>query len=163
MTIADRTWDRLPPEIHSRIMAATAHARTRVIEESQGLWEVNALAGDRFVHMTLGLRDDGSVSEETRTFLTSEILDVSLGSDGATLEVQGASGAELVRVPGDIGRALSRQEDGLERAAKGIGQGIVGRFKELTGELIDDPELEQAGIVQQLDAKIRRADDDPPT
>jgi uncharacterized protein YjbJ (UPF0337 family) len=166
VTIADRTWDNLPPEIHSRIMAATAHAQTRVIEASDASrqWEVNALAGDRLVHMTLGLRDDGSVSEETRTFLTSEVMTVSLASDEgapATLEVHGSSGAELMQVPDSIGRALShRDEEGLERAVKGIGQGIAGRLKELTGELLDNPEMERAGIVQQLDSKIRRADDD---
>lgn len=72
-------------------MAATAHAGARVIEkraESEpecphGLWDVNAVAGDRFVRMTLGVREDGSVSDETRSFLISEILDVTFIPDGA--------------------------------------------------------------------------------
>ena len=91
VTIADRTWDTLPPEIHSRIMAATAHASERVIRqcdppESDPLersWEVSALAGDRFVHMFLGLRADGSVSEATATFLVADLLDISFDADGA--------------------------------------------------------------------------------
>lgn len=126
MTIADRTWDDLPSDIHARIMAATAHAAVRSIEKRpapdpecpNGRWDVNALAGDRFVHMTLGVREDGSVSEETRTFLTSEILDVSFAPDGAaTVTVPGPSGPESVAIPASIGPALDRPDcadgDGL--------------------------------------------------
>lgn len=118
MTIADRTWDNLPPEIHSRIMAATAHADDRLIRCSDGpdgpepgspepVWEVDAVANDRFVHMVLALRADGSVLEATRTFLLSEILEISLDDDGATVEVMGPSGPESIRIPGSIGRVLS--------------------------------------------------------
>jgi uncharacterized protein YjbJ (UPF0337 family) len=49
-------------------------------------------------------------------------------------------------------------ESGLEASVKGIGQGIAGKFKEMLGEFIDDPNLEQEGIVQQLDGRIRRAE-----
>ena len=116
MTIADRTWDDLPPEIHARIMAATAHAGIRSIEKlsgaepesGQGIWEINAIAGDRFVHMTLGLRGDGSVSEDTHTFLTSEILEVSSSSDRVTVEVQGPTGRRSLSIPASVGRALDR-------------------------------------------------------
>jgi len=118
VTIADRTWDNLPPEIHSRIMAATAHADDRLIRCSVGpdgpepgspepVWEVDAVANDRFVHMVLALRADGSVLEATRTFLLSEILEISLDDDGATVEVMGPSGPESIRIPGSIGRVLS--------------------------------------------------------
>ena len=119
MTIADRTWDNVRPEIHSRIMAATAHADDRLIRCSDGpdgaqpgssepVWEVDALANDRFVHMVLGLRADGSVSEATRTFLLSEIVEISFDGDGSTVEVMGRSGPESMRIPRSIGRVLSR-------------------------------------------------------
>jgi hypothetical protein len=110
-------------------MAATAHAQIRRIEHSdasdadlpQGVWTVDALAGDRFVHQVLGLRADRSVFEETRTCLTTEILEVSFDPGGATVVVPGASGPEAMRVPDPIGRDLERR-------------------KELAGELLDDPD-----------------------
>lgn len=71
------------------------------------MWEVHALAGDRLVHMMLGLRDDGSVFEETRTFLTTDVLDVSFEPDGSTLTVRGPSGLESMPAPEPIGRAVS--------------------------------------------------------
>jgi uncharacterized protein YjbJ (UPF0337 family) len=172
VSIADRTWDDLPTEIHSRVMAATAHAEVRCIEHlegsdpelPQGTWTVDAVCGDRFVHQVLGLRADGSVAEETRTFLTADICEVSLDAAGATLAVRGPSGRESLRVPEPIGRTISRRNEGdLERAAKGIGQGIAGRLKEVAGELMDDPELKQAGIVQQQEGRARRAEGDQPT
>src|SRR5687768_2147939 len=117
MSMADRTWDDLPSEIHARIMAATAHASIRVIHHRPGvdpqcpggLWDVDAVAGDRFVHMTLGLREDGSVSEETQTFLTTEIDDVSLSSDGDTaVAVRGPAGRQSIVIPAAIGQVLDR-------------------------------------------------------
>jgi hypothetical protein len=117
VTIADRTWDNLPPEIHSRIMAATAHADVRLIRPSDpsapaaqaDSWIVDSLAGDRFVHMDLGLRADGSVSEATRTFLITEIVDVSFDADGSTLDVTGPSGPESIRIAEPVGRKVSEQ------------------------------------------------------
>jgi hypothetical protein len=116
VTIADRTWDDLPAEIHSRVMAATGQATTRRIEHldssdpglPRGTWTVDAVTGDRFVHQVLGLRQDGSVSEETRTFLTADILEISLDDDGATLVVGGPSGPEELRIPQSIGEVLNR-------------------------------------------------------
>lgn len=168
MTIVDRTWDELPSDIHARIMAATAHAAVRVIQKRvgsdpecpNGLWEVNALAGDRFVHMTLGVREDGSVYEETLTFLTSEILDVSFVPDGAaTVAVQGPAGRETMSIPVSVGRALDRShEAGLERSVKDVGRGLAGRIKQVAGELLEDPALEEEGKDQQLEAEARRAE-----
>ena len=120
MTIADRTWDDLPADIHARIMAATAHAQVRVIKKRtgvdprcpQGCWDVDAVAGDRFVHMMLGVREDGSVFEETRTFLTSEISDVAFTPAGASaVAVQGPAGHETLSVPESIGHAIDRPHD----------------------------------------------------
>jgi uncharacterized protein YjbJ (UPF0337 family) len=165
VTIADRTWDRLPPEIHSRIMAATAHADERRIRQSGpaegGLWTVDAITGDRFVHMTLGLRPDHSVSEETRSLLVSEILEISVDGDddaGSSLTFVGPAGPESLRIPTPIGRALRRRREGaLEEAVKGIGQGIAGRLKEVAGELLDLAALEEEGITQQRQGEARRA------
>lgn len=126
MSMADRTWDDLPPEIHARIMAATAHAAIRVIhhrpdsdpQRPGGVWDVDAVAGDRFVHMTLGLRSDGSVSEDTQTFLTTEIVDVSFSPDGdAAVAVRGPAGRQSILIPASIGQALGRP------AEAGRGQG----------------------------------------
>jgi len=115
MTIADRTWDHLPAAIHARIMAATAHARIRRIEHHAGseppmpkdLWTVDALAGDRFVHQELGLREDGSVFEETKTCLVADITDVTVGGHGAIVTVPGPSGPESIAVSDPIAAALN--------------------------------------------------------
>jgi uncharacterized protein YjbJ (UPF0337 family) len=172
VTIADRTWDDLPAEIHARVMAATAHATIRRIEHRddsdaalpQGIWTIDAVSGDRFVHQVLGLRTDGSVYEETRTFLPHDILEISLDPDGATLVVQGPSGRESIRIPESIGQTINQRPEGdFERAVKGAGQGIAGRIKELAGELMDNSELEQAGTAQQLEGKRRRMEGDQPT
>jgi hypothetical protein len=127
VTIADRTWDYLPAEIHSRVMAATAHARIRRIEHrdesdpamSQGVWTVNAVAGDRFVHQVLGLRDNGSVFEETQTFLVADVVDVSVDGDRTTVAVSGPSGVESIRVPHLIGAALKQRSQDTT-VAKGV-------------------------------------------
>jgi hypothetical protein len=116
MSMADRTWDHLPAAIHSRIMAATANARIRRIEHRaspdppmpEGLWTVDAVAGDRFVHQVLGLREDGSVFEETRTCLLRDVTDVSVDDSGAVVTVPGPSGPESIPVSDPIAAALNR-------------------------------------------------------
>lgn len=57
-------------------------------------------------------------------------------------------------------QAAQSNESGLEASVKGIGQGIAGKFKEMFGEFIDDPDLEEEGIAQQLDGQIRRGEVD---
>ncbi len=119
MSIADRTWDHLPAEIHSRVMAATAHAQVRQIEHHDaadatlpdGVWTVDAVAGDRFVHQVLALRSDGSVAEETQRFLTTEVLVVSFDADGAAVSLSGPSGPDSIRVPDVVGRALDHRDE----------------------------------------------------
>jgi hypothetical protein len=98
-------------------MAATSHAQVRQIERHddatlpEGLWTVDAVAGDRFVHQVLALRSDGSVAEETRTFLTTEVLKVSFDAEGAAVSVSGPSGPDTIRVPDVVGRALDHGDE----------------------------------------------------
>lgn len=97
--------EELPAELRSRVMAATAHARHRCVARRTGddgpdpSYEVYAVAGDRFVHMVLALRPDGSVAEETETLLRHQIVGVVLGDDEATLEVHQHEGTGLRRIP----------------------------------------------------------------
>jgi hypothetical protein len=124
MSMADRTWDDLPSEIHARIMAATAHASIRVIHHRPdvdpqcpgGIWDVDAVAGDRFVHMILGLREDGSVAEETQTFLTTEIDDVTFSPEGdAAVAIRGPAGRQSILIPASIGQVLDRPAEARRR------------------------------------------------
>jgi uncharacterized protein YjbJ (UPF0337 family) len=48
-------------------------------------------------------------------------------------------------------------EEDLESAVKGIATGIAGKAKEVAGELLDDPDLEDEGIAQQEEGEARRA------
>ena len=98
------TLANIPSEVRSRVMAATAHARVRWVEQRAGEenlqgYEVYAVAGDRFVHMLLALRPDGSVAEETETVLLNEIVEVVIGDDHAAIEVAEGSGRRRIPVP----------------------------------------------------------------
>jgi hypothetical protein len=73
--------EALPAELRSRVIAATAHAQHRLIirrspggqdPQAEG-YQIYALAGDRFVHMVLALRPDGSVEETTQTLLRNQM------------------------------------------------------------------------------------------
>jgi uncharacterized protein YjbJ (UPF0337 family) len=48
-------------------------------------------------------------------------------------------------------------EEPLEASVKGIAQGIVGKLKEVAGELLEDEQLEQEGLAEQRESEIRRA------
>ena len=80
------TADDLPSELRSRVMAATGNAELRVVERRHRTgedpdepgYEVYALAGDRFIHMALGFRSDGSVDEVTDTLLPEQIRGVDI-------------------------------------------------------------------------------------
>jgi len=50
-----------------------------------------------------------------------------------------------------------REEEPLEASVKGIAQGVVGKLKEVAGELLEDEKLEQKGIAEQRESEIRRA------
>lgn len=95
---------KIPAEVRSRVMAATAHARVRWVEqraagENLRGYEVYAVAGDRFVHMVLALRPDESVAEETETVLLSQIVEVVIGDDHVAIEVSDGPGRRRIPVP----------------------------------------------------------------
>jgi hypothetical protein len=104
----------LPEELRARVMAATAHAQHRSIavrdpggdSGAQEEYEVHALDGDRFVHMVLALRPDGSVEEATETLLRDQILRVGIEGDRATIEVDDATGRRSIAVPVAIATAV---------------------------------------------------------
>jgi hypothetical protein len=97
----------LPPELRSRVMAATAHAQHRFVARAgredhdaiEPRYEVHAVAGDRYVHMLLALRPDASVEEATETFLRDRILLVEREGDHATIEVDDAAGRRSITIP----------------------------------------------------------------
>jgi hypothetical protein len=104
----------LPGELRSRVTAATAHAphRSIAVRDRGGEpgakeeYEVHALDGDRFVHMVLAVRPDGSVEEATETLLRDQILRVGIEGDRATIEVDDATGRRSIAVPVAIATAL---------------------------------------------------------
>ena len=51
-------------------------------------------------------------------------------------------------------------EESLEEAVKGIATGIAGKAKEVAGELLEDPALEEEGVTQQQEGEAIREGDD---
>ena len=104
----------LPPELRSRVAAASAHAQYRVIDRCRpgdqagsDEYEVYALAGDRVVHMRLSMRPDGSVAEATETFLRQEILRVDMAGEHAAVEVENAGGQRTIPIPMGLAATLT--------------------------------------------------------
>jgi hypothetical protein len=106
--------EALPAELRSRVMAATAHAQHRLITRrssggqdppAEG-YQIYALAGDRFVHMMLALRPDGSVEETTQTLLRNQIVRMVIEDDQAAIEVEDAAGRRSIAIPVDTATAL---------------------------------------------------------
>jgi hypothetical protein len=104
----------LPSELRSRVRAATAHAQYRHIDRRQRPgeeaeeYEVFAVAGDRFVHMVLALRPEGSVDEATDTFLRDEIVSVGTEGERAVIEVLDAGVERSITAPPEVAAALAR-------------------------------------------------------
>ena len=48
-------------------------------------------------------------------------------------------------------------EEPLEASVKGIAQGVVGKMKQVAGELLEDEQLERDGLAEQRESEIRRA------
>jgi uncharacterized protein YjbJ (UPF0337 family) len=62
--------------------------------------------------------------------------------------------------PAGVGEPLSRdrrERRNPGRRREGIATGIAGKFKELAGELMEDPELEAKGIAQQEESEEIRS------
>lgn len=103
----------LPAELQSRVMAAMANPEIRVIQRHrraeeparQDEYEVYGLAGDRFVHMRLRLRPDGSVDEITETLLLHEIGAVEVATDRAAIRDRGE---RSIPVPVEVAVAVAK-------------------------------------------------------
>jgi|SRR5581483_7481404 len=102
--------DALHPALHSRVMAATAHAPIRIVERRRGdtgeEYEVFAVADDQFVHMSLALHPDGSVAETTHTALRAQMEVVAAGADHATIRIPD----DVIAVPLEIASAIRERE-----------------------------------------------------
>jgi hypothetical protein len=100
--------EQLPPELRSRVLAATAHAGHRFITGPgpQNEYEVHAFTGDRFVHMLLSMRPDGSVDETTETLLRHQIVGVEVEQGHGRIEVEEASERRSIPVPVGLAEAF---------------------------------------------------------
>jgi hypothetical protein len=101
--------EELPPELRSRVVAATSHAEHRFISGRGAMdeYEVHALIGDRFVHMLLSMRPGGSVEETTETLLRNQIVGVGIEHGQGSIEVEDASGRRSIPVPVGLAQALT--------------------------------------------------------
>jgi uncharacterized protein YjbJ (UPF0337 family) len=61
------------------------------------------------------------------------------------------------RGAGKLSLVADDNDESLEDAVKGIASGIAGKMKEVAGELMEDPELEEEGIAQQEQAEELRS------
>jgi len=55
-----------------------------------------------------------------------------------------------------------KDEESLEAAVKGIAAGVAGKAKEVAGELLEDPALEEEGIAQQAEGEALRTGETAP-
>lgn len=107
--------DELPPELRSRVAAATAHARHRRISrvaaaaDQPASYLVEAVAGDRVTTMDLALRPDGSVAETTRSIETADVVEVRRRDDGVELVVGDTGGDTVVAVSAETAAAALPQ------------------------------------------------------
>jgi len=88
----------LDDRLRDRVLAATAGAQHRLIRTARNGFTVDALTGDRVVHMMLELRSDGSVAEATESFRRTDVNVVRPGPDGKSV-VEFSDGAKQSSVP----------------------------------------------------------------
>lgn len=101
----------LPLELRARVLAATAGTRLRSVREREPTesgapveYDVDAVCGDRLVHMRLWMRPDGSVGEETETCLTADVSHITYEGDHAIVSaLMGGEPRHLV-----VGLAVAR-------------------------------------------------------
>jgi uncharacterized protein YjbJ (UPF0337 family) len=60
------------------------------------------------------------------------------------------------------GNGNGEKGETLEAAVKGIAMGLTGKLKEAAGEILEDEELERAGIEQQQQGERRRSGEPAP-
>jgi anti-sigma regulatory factor (Ser/Thr protein kinase) len=107
------TIDDLPTELQARVRAAASNPSRQVIQRRRApdgggdQYEISAITGDRFVHMIMSLRPDGSVAEATEAFRRDEIHRVvTLGADRAAVEVEHGPERRWTTVPVDMAAGL---------------------------------------------------------
>lgn len=110
MTTAARSLKDLHPELRSRVLAASGNAEHRAIERLQqddapDEYVVLAMSGETVVLMRLSQRDDGSVAEDTETFLVADTT-VLPDTGTTTIEVTTAGGTRRFSIPPTLGEAL---------------------------------------------------------
>ena len=111
--------EEVPAELRPRMMAATAHVSHRFVARrgSRGLsgeaYEVYAVLGDRFIHMTLSLSPDGSVAEANETLRRNAVGAVTtVGAGLAAIEVLGhGPDRRWITVPADVAQILRQGPD----------------------------------------------------
>jgi hypothetical protein len=97
--------DDLPPELADRVRAATGQPGHLSIRHANE-WVVEALTGDRVTVMRLALADDGSVAEETCSFLLSEIEALNLDAEG-TVSLRQAHSVATLPISDDFAQLLA--------------------------------------------------------
>lgn len=102
----------LDERLRSRVLAATAHAIARTIRHTEGRYVIDARSGDRFVHMSLSLRPDGTIAETTDTFLTSAVCQVRPVPGEETMEVVVRDPLRTVGVAAAVAATLGAPDAG---------------------------------------------------
>lgn len=90
--------DQVDERLRDRVLAASGRADVMALYAAGEGLVVDALTGDRVVHMQLELRPDDSVAEATETFLVHQVLAVREGEDGLMV-ADFADGARRGSVP----------------------------------------------------------------
>lgn len=91
----DFSFEDLPDVVADRVRAATGEPQFLAVRRS-GEWVIEALTGDRVTVMRVNVRDDGSVAENTETFLLGAIESVESATDAV---VNARVGDRRVAIP----------------------------------------------------------------
>jgi hypothetical protein len=96
--------DDVPAAVADRIRAATGEPQYLAIRRA-GEWVIEALTGDRVIVMRLDVQDDGSVREQTDTFLVQRIDRIDATAE-ATVTVETSERAFTVPISSEFARML---------------------------------------------------------
>ena len=110
MTTPGLSLEDLHPELRSRVLAASGNAEHRAIERLQqdsapDEYVVLAMSGETIALMRLSLRDDGSVAEDTETFLVADTT-VLPDTGTTTIEVTTEGRTRTFSIPSALGEVL---------------------------------------------------------